>query len=122
MISLHKKIVALTYLFEGVRASGEQSELSLAGDVTAAKDAAWYSECLLSTEVNGKDWHVICTQNWTLAYALHAIGKCKLVRPGWVLPKDFFASLSMKFNIDHLNNLSTLPLKKKNSQHSERPL
>ncbi len=34
---------------------------------------------LLSTEVNGKDWRVICTQNWTLAYALHAIWKCKLV-------------------------------------------
>ncbi len=42
MISLHTQIVALTYLFEGARASGEQAELSLAGDVTAAEDAAWY--------------------------------------------------------------------------------
>ncbi len=53
---------------------------------------------LLSTEVNGKDWRVICTQNWTLAYALHAIWKCELVffirrlmRPGWT---DF--SLTLK--------------------------
>ncbi len=31
---------------------------------------------LLSTEVNVKDWCVICTQNFTLAYTLHAIRKC----------------------------------------------
>ncbi len=34
---------------------------------------------LLSTEGNGKDWRIICMQNWHLAYALYAIGKYKAV-------------------------------------------
>ncbi len=34
---------------------------------------------LLSTEFNAKDWRIICMQNWTLAFALYAIAKCKVV-------------------------------------------
>lgn len=34
---------------------------------------------LLSTEVNGKNWCITFTQNWTLAYALYEIWNCKIV-------------------------------------------
>ncbi len=59
--------------------TGEPRELSLAGDVTAAEDAVWYSD---ASALHRNLWEgLVCcgVQNWTLACALHAIGKCKLV-------------------------------------------
>ncbi len=59
--------------------TGETSELSLAGDVTAAEDAVWYSD---ASALHRNLWEgLVChgVQNWTLACALHAILKCKLV-------------------------------------------
>ncbi len=76
MISLHKKIVVLSYLFEEVCASGEPAKLSLQ---LPLKMLCGIQTHLLSIEINGKDRRIICTQNRTLAYALHAIGKCKLM-------------------------------------------
>ncbi len=34
---------------------------------------------LFSTEFNAKDWRIKCKKNWTLAYALYAIAKCKVM-------------------------------------------
>lgn len=38
---------------------------------------------LLSTEVNGKDCHIICMKNWTLAYVLHVIWKRLIYMQIW---------------------------------------
>ncbi len=69
MTSLHKKIVVLTCLKQYARASGDPRE-RLAGDVTAAEDAAWYSDASALHRNQWEGLHVnldfgVCiTRNW----------------------------------------------------------
>ncbi len=79
MISSKEKVDTHTCLKVKATLTGEPGELSLAGDVTALKMLPGICTHLLSTKFNGKDWRIICRQNWTLAYAFYAIGKCKVV-------------------------------------------
>ncbi len=71
---------------------------------------------LLSTEVDGKDCRIICMQNWTLAYALYTIAKCKVLFIRRLMRTSCYNSLSSKpqakRNIQYVVN-NTLFIKKK---------
>ncbi len=53
----------------------------------------------LSTEVNGKDWRITCTQKLTLAFALHAIESVKVVLFVHILERPGCRTTSMAVDI-----------------------